>query len=41
MRGFLFFAALSTLIPLSVQGAGREAVLSENENVERLDSLVV
>ena len=41
MRGFLFFAALSTLIPLSVQGAGREAVLSENEKVERLDSVVV
>ena len=41
MRGFLFLAALSSLIPLSVQGAGREAVLSEDEKVERLDSVVV
>ena len=41
MRGFLFLAALSSLIPLSVQGAGREAVLSENEKIERLDSVVV
>ena len=41
MRGFLFLAALSTLIPLSVQGAGREAILSEDEKVERLDSVVV
>ncbi len=38
MRGFLFFAALSSLIPLSVQGAEREAA---DEKVERLDSVVV
>ena len=41
MRGFLFLAALSSLIPLSVQGAGREAVLSDEEKIERLDSVVV
>ena len=41
MRGFLFLAALSSLIPLCVQGAEREAVFSENEKTERLDSVVV
>ena len=41
MRGFLFLAALSSLIPLSVQGAVREAVLSDEEKIERLDSVVV
>ena len=41
MRGFLFLAALSSLIPLSVQGAGREAILSDEEKIERLDSVVV
>ena len=41
MRGFLFLAALSSLIPLSVQGARREAVLSDEEKIERLDSVVV
>lgn len=38
MRGFLFIAALLTLIPFSVQGAGKEAT---DEKVERLDSVVV
>ena len=38
MRGFLFFAAFCALIPLSAQGAGREAT---DEEVERLDSVVV
>ena len=38
MRGFLFMAALSTLIPFSVQGAETEAA---DEKVERLDSVVV
>ena len=38
MRGFLFIAALSTLIPFSVQGAETEAA---DEKVERLDSVVV
>ena len=42
MRGFLFFAALCSLIPFSAQGAEKEAALSENdERVERLDSVVV
>ena len=38
MRGFLFFAALTALIPFSVQGAGKEAV---DEKTERLDSVVI
>ena len=38
MRGFLFIAALSTLIPFSAQGVEREAA---DEKVERLDSVVV
>ena len=38
MRGFLFIAALSALIPFSVQGAEKEAA---EEKVERLDSVVV
>ena len=38
MRGFLFMAALSALIPFSVQGAEKEAA---DEKVERLDSVVV
>ena len=38
MRGFLFIAALSALIPVSVQGADTEAA---DEKVERLDSVVV
>ena len=38
MRGFLFIAALSALIPFSAQGAGKEAA---DEKVERLDSVVV
>ena len=38
MRGFLFITALAALIPLSVQGAEREAA---DEKVERLDSVVV
>ena len=38
MRGFLFIAALSTLIPFSAQGAGEEAT---DKKVERLDSIVV
>ena len=38
MRGFLFIAALSTLIPFSAQGVGIEAA---EKKVERLDSVVV
>ena len=38
MRGFLFFAALSSLIPFSAQGVEREAA---DEKAERLDSVVV
>ncbi|MBO7191847.1 MAG: TonB-dependent receptor [Bacteroidales bacterium] len=38
MRGFLFLAALSALIPFSVQGAEKEAA---DEKVEKLDSVVV
>ena len=38
MRGFLFIAALSTLIPFSAQGVEKEAA---DEKVERLDSIVV
>ena len=38
MRGFLFIAALSALIPFSAQGAEKEAA---DEKVERLDSVVV
>ena len=38
MRGFLFFAVLSALIPFSAQGAEKEAA---DEKVERLDSVVV
>ena len=38
MRGFLFIAALSTLIPFSAQGVEKEAA---DEKVERLDSVVV
>ncbi|MBR5862884.1 MAG: TonB-dependent receptor, partial [Bacteroidales bacterium] len=42
MRGFLFLAALCSLIPFSAQGAEKEAALSGNEEkVERLDSVVV
>ena len=40
MRGFLFFAALCSLIPFSAQGVEKEAVFSD-EKVERLDSVVV
>ena len=38
MRGFLFIAALSLLIPFPAQGAWKEAT---DEKVERLDSVVV
>lgn len=38
MRGFLFFAALSALIPFSAQGVEKEAA---DEKVEKLDSVVV
>ena len=38
MRGFLFIAALSVLIPVSAPGAEKEAA---DEKVERLDSVVV
>ena len=38
MRGFLFIAALSVLIPFSVQGVEKEATLNK---VEKLDSIVV
>ncbi len=38
MRGFLFIAALSALIPFSAQGVEKEAT---DEKVERLDSVVV
>ena len=38
MRGFLFIAALSSLIPFSAQGVEKEAA---DEKVERLDSVVV
>ena len=38
MRGFSFLVALSALIPLSAQGAEKEAA---DEKVERLDSVVV
>ena len=38
MRGFLFIAALSALIPFSAQGVEKEAT---EEKVERLDSVVV
>ena len=38
MRGFLFIAALSALIPFSAQGVEKEAT---EEKVERLDSIVV
>ena len=38
MRGFLFVAALSALIPFSAQGVEKEAA---DEKVERLDSVVV
>ena len=38
MRGFLFIAALSSLIPFFAQGAEKEAA---DEKVERLDSTVV
>lgn len=38
MRGFLFFAALSALIPFSAQGVEKEAA---EEKVEKLDSVVV
>ncbi len=38
MRGFLFVAALSVLIPFSLQGMEKEAV---DEKAERLDSVVV
>jgi len=42
MRGFLFIAALCSLIPFSAQGAEKEAPLSDSdERVERLDSVVV
>ena len=41
MRGFLFIAALSALIPFSAQGAGKEATAPDTEKVERLDSVVV
>lgn len=38
MRGFLFYAALSALIPFSAQGVEKEAT---DEKVEKLDSVVV
>ena len=38
MRGFLFIAALSALIPFSAQGVEKDAT---DEKVERLDSVVV
>ena len=38
MRGFLFLAALTALIPFSAQGVEKEAT---DEKVERLDSIVV
>ena len=38
MRGFLFSAAIISLIPFSAQGVGKEAA---DEKVERLDSVVV
>ena len=38
MRGFLFLAALLTLIPFSAQGVGKEG---PEEKVEKLDSVVV
>ena len=38
MRGFLFVAALSSLIPFMAQGAVKEAA---DEKVEKLDSVVV
>ena len=41
MRGFLFIAALCSLIPFSAQGVEKEAALSDTEKVERLDSVVV
>ena len=41
MRGFLFIAALSALIPFSAQGAGKEATSPDTEKVEKLDSVVV
>ena len=41
MRGFLFVAALCSLIPFSAQGVGKEATFSNDEKVERLDSVVV
>ena len=42
MRGFLFLAALCSLIPFSAQGVYKEAALSaDEEKVERLDSVVV
>ena len=41
MRGFLFIAALSALIPFSAQGAGKEATAPDTEKVEKLDSVVV
>ena len=41
MRGFLFIAALSALIPFSAQGAGKEAASPDTEKVEKLDSVVV
>ena len=41
MRGFLFIAALCSLIPFSAQGVEKEAALGETDRVERLDSVVV
>ena len=41
MRGFLFFAALCSLIPFSALGVEKEATHSETDRVERLDSVVV
>ena len=41
MRGFLFLAALSALVPFPVQGAEKEAVFTDSVKVERLDSIVV
>ena len=38
MRGFLFIAALCSLIPFSAAAVGKEAT---DEKVERLDSVVV
>ena len=38
MRGFLFYAVLSALIPFTAQGVEKEAA---DEKVERLDSVVV